>query len=153
VPPDRGLTAVTGPEDDALVGTDDVERVRHGYEAFANGDIAAVLDFFDPDVEWRMADDEPDARTFHGHQQILQFWAETLDTFEWFRFDLEEVLAVGDRVVAVTRICGRGKGSGVEVDLSESHVLSMRGGKAVRVEEYRTKEQAVEVAAGGGTGG
>jgi ketosteroid isomerase-like protein len=113
------LTAVSGPEDDPLMGSDDVDRVRQAYESFAAGDVQAILDFLDPDVEWRMADDEPDSRTLRGHQQVLQLWAETVDTFESFRFDVEDVLAV----------------------------FTIRDGKAVRVEEYRTREQAIEAAA------
>ena len=129
------------------MGSDDVDRVRQAYESFAAGDIQAILDFLDPDVEWRMADDEPDSRTLRGHQQVLQLWAETVDTFESFRFEVEDVLAVGDRVVAVTRLYARGKGSGVEVEEAESHLFTIRDGKAVRVEEHRTREQAIEAAA------
>jgi hypothetical protein len=35
-------------------------------------------------------------------------------------------------------------GSGIEVEVSETYAVLLRGGRIVRVEEHRTKEQALE---------
>jgi hypothetical protein len=38
----------------------------------------------------------------------------------------------------------RGKASGIEVEVSETYAVLLREGKIVRVEEHRTREQALE---------
>ncbi len=49
-------------------------------------------------------------------------------------------------MVAVLRLRGRVRGSTQEVDMSETHVLTMRDGKAAELHEYPTREEALEVA-------
>jgi ketosteroid isomerase-like protein len=34
---------------------ENVERIRRGYEAFARGDVDAVLELLHPDVDWHPA--------------------------------------------------------------------------------------------------
>ena len=53
------------------------------------------------------------------------------------RLEFPEICDLGDQVVAVGRICGRGKGSGVEIDMPFGYVVEYKQGKAVQVRAYR----------------
>ena len=51
-----------------------------------------------------------------------------------------------DNVVAVIRISGRAKLSGVETDLTYAALYTLRDGKVARGREYWTREEALEAA-------
>lgn len=61
--------------------------------------------------------------------------------------EVEEIIDAGDRVVVVLRLHGRVRGSTREVDLSETHILTMRDGKATEIREYPTKAEALKAVA------
>jgi ketosteroid isomerase-like protein len=60
---------------------------------------------------------------------------------------LDHLEAAGeDRVVAVLRISGRAKLSGVETDLTDAAVYTIRDGKIAVGREYATRDEALEAA-------
>ena len=59
---------------------------------------------------------------------------------------MELIDAGEDHVIAVLRISGRAKLSGVETDLTYAALYTIRDGKVARGREYWTKEQALEAA-------
>jgi ketosteroid isomerase-like protein len=59
--------------------------------------------------------------------------------------DVEELIDAGHTVVVVLRLHGRSRGSAHEVDMSETHVLTMRDGKVTEVHECATKAEALKV--------
>ena len=58
------------------------------------------------------------------------------EAFDDFQFEPERFIETGDKVVALLRARGRGKGSGVVVERSVAHVWTLDGRKPVRVEIY-----------------
>ena len=121
-----------------------LELVRKGYDAFRAGDLEAWLGLLDPEVEWRMAEDEPDRRTFRGQDGVLALLAENLELWSEISFDVEEVLELDEEwVLVVTTLRGVGKGSEVPIEQPESHLIRLLAGRAVRVEEVRHKADAI----------
>jgi ketosteroid isomerase-like protein len=59
---------------------------------------------------------------------------------------MELIDAGEDQVIAVGRISGRAKLSGVETDLTSAALYTIRDGKIARGREYWTKDQALEAA-------
>jgi ketosteroid isomerase-like protein len=49
-------------------------------------------------------------------------------------------------VIAVVRTSGRGKGSGMAIDQTLTHLWTLRDGKAIRFDGYSTKQEALEAA-------
>src|SRR6476619_4853359 len=101
---------------------ENVEVIRRGYEAFAEGRIAFEL--LDPEIEWRGPREFPDlAEPHHGHEG-----------FEGYRMVAEECIdAGGDQVLVFTREGGRGRGSGAEVETHPTgHLWTLRDSKAIR---------------------
>jgi ketosteroid isomerase-like protein len=50
----------------------EVDAVRRAAEAYTNRGVEAVLDFVDPDVEWRARSDLPGAGIYHGAGRIAR---------------------------------------------------------------------------------
>jgi ketosteroid isomerase-like protein len=124
-----------------------VELVRRSMDAFARGDIDAFLESSDPAVEWRTASDEPNPETFRGHDGIRRFALEIAEAWE-ARFDdvmeFEDPIDLEDWVVLPWTARLRGRVSGIEVEVSETYAVKVDDGRIVRVDEYRTKQEAVE---------
>jgi ketosteroid isomerase-like protein len=59
---------------------------------------------------------------------------------------VELIDAGEDQVVAVLRIMGRAKLSGVETDLTYAALYTIRDGKIARGREYWTRDEALEAA-------
>ncbi len=61
---------------DTAAGTD-IAVVRAGFEAFANGDLAAFADVFTADATWNHRNDDRLGGVHHGSDGIVAFIAES----------------------------------------------------------------------------
>jgi ketosteroid isomerase-like protein len=124
-----------------------VEIVRRSVEAFSRGDLDAFLEALDPEVEWRTAADEPNPRTYRGCDDLRSFTADISEAWA-DRFDdvmvFDGFIDLGDWVVVPWTARLRGRSSGIPVDVSETYAVRVQDGRIVRVDEYRTKEEAIE---------
>jgi ketosteroid isomerase-like protein len=97
----------------------------------------------DPDFEWRPLEASPVARVYRGRDEVRNYVEDWLGTFESLRIELEDPAEIGDRVVAVVRGHGRGRASGVTLENSFCQVWTVRDGRAVAMDEYQTRDQAL----------
>jgi ketosteroid isomerase-like protein len=129
------------------MSNENVEIVRRSFEAFARGDFEEAFAEHDESTEWRTAEDEPDRQTYRGISGLRTFVDSLLDHWE-DRFadvmEFEGFIDRGDWVIAPWTARLRGRASGATVEVRETYAARVLGGKIVRVEEYRTKEQALE---------
>jgi ketosteroid isomerase-like protein len=118
--------------------------VKYG-QAFATG-VDALAEFWHPDINWRAAEGEiDDAGELHGPEAVRRHAQDWFDMFDDLAVVAEEVIDAGDdRVVAVLRMTGRAKVSGIETEIPFSVVYTLRDGKIVQGREYMEKEQALE---------
>ncbi len=130
--------------DTASMSEENVERVRESYE-FVAREHDADFDVLHPDIRWHTRVDLPDTATHRGHDGVATLMSEWFGAFDDLSVDVKELIDAGDRVVAVLRLHGRAKGSAREVDMSETHVLTMHDGKVTEIHEYPTKAEALKV--------
>jgi uncharacterized protein len=125
---------------------ENVERVREAYRLYQETQ-QPDYELLHRDVAWHTARDLPDSDTFRGHEGVAELYSEWISSFEDFRVEVEEMIDGGaDRVVVMTRLHGRFRGSSEEVNLIEAHVWKLLDGKAVEIREYRTRGEALEAA-------
>jgi ketosteroid isomerase-like protein len=124
-----------------------VEVVRGALEAFNRGDMAAALAPVDPAVEIYPPVEDPDMDdVYRGHDGALRNLEQWLEPWAEFRFEAEEFIDAGDRVVVTYSQRGRGKGSGVEIENRLTAVVSLRSGKIVRGQVYLDQAEALKAA-------
>ena len=123
---------------------ENVEIARRAFALFNVRDLSAFFDVFDSDLLYRNRTDEPDARVYRGLEQYKGYVAGFLDTFDDLRFELHELVDLGDQVVVVTDLLGRGRESGADVRGVYVFLLTVRDGKIVEGSEYATKEEALK---------
>jgi ketosteroid isomerase-like protein len=124
-----------------------VEIVRRSMKAFSRGDLNAFLAALDPDIEWRTAADEPNPQTYGGHDGIRRFVAEISEAWEG-RFDdlmeFDDFVDLGGWVVVPWTARLRGRRSGIEVEVHETYAVRVEEGGIVRVDEFRTRQGAID---------
>jgi ketosteroid isomerase-like protein len=123
---------------------EDVEIVREALEILLRRGFDAALPFFDPDVTWEAAKDEPDAGTYRGHQGVRTFIGKWLELFDRLHFEPQAFIAAGDAVVVPYRLRARARSTGIEITGEETWVIQVQRGQIVGVQEYREKDDALE---------
>jgi len=99
----------------------------------------------DARIDWRAAEGAlDDAGPIHGVDAMRAYVQDWLDDFDELRVEAEELIDAGELVVAVQRISGRAKASGIETELRYAVVYTIRDGKIVRGREYWERAQALE---------
>lgn len=96
------------------------DKFRLALEAVNRGDPEAMLEHVHPEVAWETPSVLPDTQTYRGHDGV-RAWLETMeDAFEDLRLDPEGDFTELDdvHVLVPVRASGRGRHSGVEVDVS-----------------------------------
>lgn len=122
-----------------------VETLRRGYEALNAGDLSRVMELIDDRIEWNPGELAPDSPgPSSGRDAFEQFIRSWIDAFEHFRVEPVEVVEDGPFLVATVRQSGRGRASGVEIEIEIAHVWTTRDGRAVRLQSYRSTAEALE---------
>ena len=126
---------------------ENAELIRRTYQAYANGDLAAMLELVDPELEWTYLDpalEQPTPQVCHGRQeleQVLRHWAE-----HGLRAELEEVTSSGERVMVGVRTPGVDAHVGRRGDDRAYSVFTVRGGRIVALRDCRDRQEALQLA-------
>jgi uncharacterized protein len=125
---------------------ENVEFVKSVYDAFARGDVPAVLGAFADDIEWFEAEGMPYGGVYRGGEAVAQnvFGPITTDN-DGFALILEELIGSGGTVAAILRYTGTGKVTGKTLDVPAVHVWDVRDGKLTRFRQYIDTVKYAEV--------
>jgi ketosteroid isomerase-like protein len=132
---------------------ENIEIVRKGFDAlqaFNRGELSseATSDLLDPEIEFHWHDERafPDQpqhlqglRALVGHaEQMRSAWADLVEE------PLEFIEASPDCVVTPIRLSGRGRESGVPVEIHFFYVFTIRDGRLRKIEFFRHRAEALE---------
>ena len=124
-----------------------VEAIHGMYEAWRQQDWDAFVNAFDPDIEF-VELPAFGMKVHRGRDELakaVQWWP---SQWEDFRAELKQVVELSDdRLVLVNRHFARPRESSIELDEEVAYLMAFRDGKAVRVEMFRTLEEALDAAA------
>jgi uncharacterized protein len=125
---------------------ENVEVVRRLYDSLNQRDIEGVLQLVASDVRWDLSERVFNPAVYKGHAGVRRFVADLAEVWDEFRVDPVEFIDAGNTVVVLHRIHGRGKGSGVEVELPSTNVYTLRNRTIVTARMYREHADALEAA-------
>jgi ketosteroid isomerase-like protein len=124
---------------------ENVEAVRRVYEQWGEGDFRAAVELYDPHVLLVQGQGLPERGTYLGLDGVRDYMAAFLEAWKRVTIQAEEIFAVGDSVVARVVQRAIGKESGVEpAELEYFQVWSFRGGKVIRLDVIRDRDEALE---------
>ena len=121
------------------------ERLYAGYERF-NRTREYDIDLLAPDFEMHEGSGIIDtAGVFRGRAAFTDVLRNLEKAFEELRWEIEKLMELPDgRVLVFVRARARGRGSGVETDARIAHVWTFRDGKAVRMDVFDERAEALE---------
>ena len=121
---------------------ENVEVVREAWDAYSRGDYDRIAGFHDPHIVVVTLEDG----AVYGNDAVLANYERWNEAWESAETTLEEVIGQGDRVFLALRFQGRGRASGIEIDTRLYEVYTLRDGKVLRIDEYATRDEALEAA-------
>ena len=121
---------------------ENVKVVREAWDAYSGGDYDRIAGFHDPHIVVVTLEDG----AVYGNNAVLANCERWDEAWEGAETSLEEVLGHGDRVFVAARFHARGRASGVEVETRLYEVYTVRDGKVLRIDEYATRDEALEAA-------
>jgi ketosteroid isomerase-like protein len=127
------------------VSQENVETAERALDAFNRRDTDAVAGLITVDFEWFPA--MPTllgGGSFKGREGIEAYRMEIDDTWEEYRSVALEFRDLGDRVLMLGRLEGRGRGSGAAVDSPQGVVIDFVDGKMSRTRTYLNHAEALK---------
>jgi ketosteroid isomerase-like protein len=117
---------------------ENLDTVRRVYDAAARGDTESVLSLYDPGIEWDFTRGGLGGlvgnQVYRGYDGMRQFFRAWYDAWEHLDDIPEQLIDAGYHVVSVSNVRGRGRVSGLEVELKgQVGVWTIREGRVVRV--------------------
>ena len=105
------------------------ELVESAYQAFAHGDIPKAMAALSESILWHVPGRGPLSRDYRGHDEVLGFFQHFMELSNGtFRIQVDDVLAKGDRVVALVTESAERKGR--KWSSPQVHAWTVKDGKA-----------------------
>jgi ketosteroid isomerase-like protein len=117
------------------------ELVLAAYDSFNQGETEAILDLLHPDIEWIPPPTSLEPHPLQGREAVREYLAPNF--FETQTAEPLELIEHGNRLLVVARVRARGRGSGIELDQTVYHILTVDGGQAVRFEAHVDRTMAL----------
>jgi ketosteroid isomerase-like protein len=122
---------------------ENVEAIAATFAAVQRSDWERAMERVDPAVELdqtRM----PDGGVYHGRDALFDFFARWFGAWEDLRFELERIEDLGDSVLLLNRMTGRGRSTGADVSVLAADVFTFRDGKIIRQVGYPDAREALK---------
>jgi len=117
--------------------------VREAFLAYDRGDVARMMDYVDPDLEWTYLDpgqEDPQPQICHGREELKEALRRQAEL--GLRAELEAVVAAGDRVMLVMRTPGVDEYRHRQADDRTYDVVTVRDGLIVGLHACRDRGEA-----------
>jgi len=121
--------------------------VREAFMAYDRGDVARMMEFVDPGLEWTYIDPDMEdlpPQTCHGREELEKALRRQAE--RGLRPELEQVIAAGEQVILVMRTPGVDQYRGREADDRTYDVVTVRDGMIVRLHACRDRGEARSLA-------
>ena len=122
--------------------SENLDLVRSIYAATERGDYSAA-DWAHPHIEYVVADG-PDPGSLTGRGGLVQAMRSLFSALADVHAEAEQYRELdAERVLVLTRLSGRGKTSGVQIDDRGAELFEMHGGKVTRIVVYFERDRAL----------
>jgi ketosteroid isomerase-like protein len=109
--------------------------------------VGAMLDELHPEIEWHpwlQLQLGGEATVYRGHQGVRKGIRELEEAFSEIQSEQTEIRDLGERVVAIGYLRGRGNESGAITESAIAWIVEFKSGKVIRVREYLDPKKALE---------
>jgi ketosteroid isomerase-like protein len=122
------------------VSEDNVALVRRGFDAALRGDLSAIAELLDPKVKWHGGDPAAPGSCRNRAEALASM--RQSDVIRGARFELVDVVGVGDKVVVMMRPPPQGE----EPAPTVANLTTFRDGKVIEMIHYPNPADALAAA-------
>jgi ketosteroid isomerase-like protein len=127
-----------------MAASSNVELITRMYREWNRGDVKALLDVFDVEVEVRPAlSTFLESMVYRGHDGVRTWYAETNRPWAELQADPERFIDAGERTVVLVALHARVPGGQVDVASEIAHVVTVREGRIMRLDGYEEPDAAL----------
>ena len=129
------------------MANENVELLRRGLVALRSAGYEALLPYIHPEFVATVPPAlsvEPD--TYRGREGVRRYFESFYEVIDEVRFEPEDFIPAGERVVVPLAVVVRGRGSGAEAVQRVVQVWEFRDGLAAGVEVFATLTEALAAA-------
>jgi len=114
------------------------------YSLLADADFTKEQELLDAEIEYVNPSGAIEPGIRRGIAGFTSAVEKTFEAWEHWRAEPQRIEAAGDHVAAVVRYRARGRGSGIEIEGTESSLWTLRDGKVIRYEWFHGPDDAFD---------
>jgi uncharacterized protein len=123
-----------------VAGQSPADVVRRAHDAFAVGDIDAVMTLCADEITFHIPGTSPLSGEWTGRERVLEFFAKAAELSQGtLALSPDEVLDDGERVVVLTRV--HAQRNGRSETFTNVHVMRVADGRITELREYMGDER------------
>src|SRR5436190_10504047 len=127
-----------------VVRRSDADLITRMLHEWNEGDVDALLEVFDPEVEVRPAlSTFLASMVYRGHEGVRTWYVETNEPWAQLQADAERIIEAGDRTIVIVALHARVPGGEIDVAARIAHVVTVRDGRIVRLDGYDEPDKAL----------
>ena len=108
-----------------------------------DGDIPALIELVDPEIEWRPPAQGTLDEAYRGHDGVRRLFAQLTDAWDNFEHSEVEFVDGSDATVVLSRLKLHAQASGMVVDEHWAYAVRLNDGRIAWVQMYTDPEQAL----------
>lgn len=128
---------------------ENVEAFQRAVAAYNRRNIDAFLEEFDPEAEWYSLTQVMfggEESVYRGRMGIRQGVQDIDESLAEMRVECSEIRDLGEEIVVIGRVHGRGRASGAKIESPINWVVEFRGGRITRMRDYLDAKDALKAA-------
>ena len=122
----------------------ETEALREAYAALNRNDIPAMVEAFDPQIEWTEPADYPGGGTHRGLAVVKSHLSQARDTWAEGGCEPERFIVAGDKIIVFVHVRVRLKHNTEWLEGRQADVYTFRDGKAIQMRLFADRRQALE---------
>jgi ketosteroid isomerase-like protein len=130
------------------MSTENMEVVRElialGEQVSASGVTPPHTHLVTPDAVIDMSRRVFNPGIYRGFEGWRRLMSEVREVWADWQVTIERFVDAGDRVVTIETVCGRGHGSGLDIEARYGSIWTLQGGRVTRVEMGLDPREALE---------
>ena len=121
---------------------------RSAIEAYNRLDVEPFLIPFHPEARYEIAPEMAglgiNASDFYVHEGLRRYWEEGRNVWPDLRIDPQELIDLGDQLLMLGKISGKGVRSGIQTSIPYATVATVSNAKVILIREYIDHAEALE---------
>ena len=127
----------------------DLDRVREMYDAWNNGNVDRMIEFWWDDSTWEDFPEVPDRQIVRGRENVETHLREVMEVIGDMEMEVVELEELGDEILGSVQVRVVGSASGISLDTPSYHLIRLEGGRIRRYRTFTTREHALKAAESG----